>query len=122
MEEINGKQYKIIVRSPDSFTIGDTTKFNTYVSGGIAVEVKVPVIQKFHSLERSLSYPYPPDSKEMPICSWEKFGVPEQLHVILNGLLNFWAEHKRLPENLNKEQAALLFKYAKDWQSNKIDQ
>lgn len=63
MEEINGKQYKIIVRSPDSFTIGDTTKFNTYVSGGIAVEVKVPTIQKFHSLERSLSYPYPPDSK-----------------------------------------------------------
>lgn len=58
----------------------------------------------------------------MPICSWEKFGVPEQLHVILNGVLNFWAEHKRLPENLNKEEAALLYKYAKDWQSNKIDQ
>jgi len=22
----------------------------------------------------------------MPIASWEKFGVPEQLHVILNGV------------------------------------
>jgi len=63
MEEINEKQYQIIVRSPDSFTIGDTTKFSAYLTGGIAVQVKVPVIQKFHSLERSLSYPYPPDSK-----------------------------------------------------------
>jgi len=90
------------VRSPDSFTIGDTTKFGAYVSGGIAVEVKVPIFQKYYSLEKSLSYPYPPDSKEMPICSWDKFGYPEQLHVILNGLLDFHIKNKRLPELLNK--------------------
>ncbi len=70
MEEINGKQFKITVRSPDSFTIGDTSKFSTYISGGLAAEVKVPTFQKFYSLEKSLSYPYPPDSKEMPICTW----------------------------------------------------
>lgn len=102
MEEINGKQYQITVRSPDSFTIGDTTKFGAYVSGGIAVEVKVPTYLKFNSLEKTLSYPYAPDLKEMPICSWDKFGIPEQLHVILNGLLNFYAQNKRLPELLNK--------------------
>lgn len=37
MEEVNGKQFQINVRSPDSFTIGDTTKYGAYVSGGIAV-------------------------------------------------------------------------------------
>lgn len=63
MEEINGLEYKITVRSPDSFTIGDTSKFSPYVGGGIASEVKVPVYQKYYSLEKSLSYPYPPDSK-----------------------------------------------------------
>ena len=76
MDGINGQSYKVTVRSPDSFTIGDTTKFEAYTSGGIAVEVKVPIFQKYYSLEKSLSYPYPPDSKEMPICSWEKFGYP----------------------------------------------
>lgn len=58
----------------------------------------------------------------MPICSWEKFGNPEQLHVILNGLLDFWAKHKRLPKNLHKDEAEELLKFSKDWQSNKIDE
>jgi hypothetical protein len=47
-----------------------------YITGGIATEVKKPFEMKFHSLEKSLRYPYPPDSKEMPIANWEKWGVP----------------------------------------------
>lgn len=43
MEEINGQHFKITVKSPDSFTIGDTSGFSPYLSGGIAVEVKVPI-------------------------------------------------------------------------------
>ena len=70
MTEINGKEFKIAIKSPHSFTIGDTSSFSPYVNGGIATEVKAPVFMKFHSLEKSLSYPYPPDSKEMPIGSW----------------------------------------------------
>ena len=50
MEELNGKQFKITVKSPDSFTIGDTSKFGDYISGGIATEVKVPTFINFHSL------------------------------------------------------------------------
>lgn len=65
--------------------------------------MKVPILAKFNSLEDSLAYPYPPDSKEMPICNWEKFGQPEQLHIVLNGILDFWQKHKRLPRNLNNE-------------------
>lgn len=51
------------MKSPDSFTIGDTSKFSEYIGGGIAHEVKVPTLMKFHSLEKSFNYPYPPDSK-----------------------------------------------------------
>lgn len=42
MTEINGQQFKITTKSPHSFTIGDTSKFSSYVSGGIATQVKVP--------------------------------------------------------------------------------
>lgn len=61
---------------------------------------------KFNNLQKSWNYPFAPDSKEMPICSWQKFGTPQQLHVILNGVLDFWNKHKRLPVNLNKEDAS----------------
>lgn len=36
MTQINGQPYKIKVRSPDSFSIGDTRAFDNYFSGGIA--------------------------------------------------------------------------------------
>jgi hypothetical protein len=38
-------------------------KFSTYLVEVLLSEVKVPVFQKYYSLEKSLSYPYPPDSK-----------------------------------------------------------
>lgn len=122
MTEINGKEYKIEVKSPHSFAIGDTRAFSPYVSGGIATEVKVPSLMKFYPLQKSLNYPYPPDSKEMPIASWEKFGCPEQLHTALNGIYNFWAKHQRLPRALNEDDAAELLELVKEWKKNKIDE
>lgn len=113
MTEINDKEYKIEVKSPHSFAIGDTRQFSPYTSGGIATEVKVPFFMKFHSLERSLNYPYPPDSKEMPIANWEKFGYPEQLHVILNGVYNFYAKNNRIPAPMNDADAEELLKLTK---------
>lgn len=41
----------------------------------------------------------------MPIASWEKFGVPEQLHVILNALLTFHTKYHRIPRALNADDA-----------------
>lgn len=70
MTELNGKTFQIQVKTRQSFTIGDTRKFNPYISGGIASEVKMPFEQQFYDLEKSLRYPYPPNSKEMPIASW----------------------------------------------------
>ena len=105
MAEINGMKFKVEVKTPGSFLIGDTSKFSVYENGGMCIETKVPVHMKFHDLEKSLRYPYPPDSMEMPIASWEKFGVPEQLHLILNGVYDFWAKHQRLPAILNEAEA-----------------
>jgi ubiquitin-activating enzyme E1 len=108
MTEINGLQFQITVKTPYSFTIGDTRSFSPYVGGGIANEVKVPWILKSYDLEKSLRYPYPPESRMMPIANWDKFGIPEQLHAILNGLYIFYQKHNRLPKALNLEDAAEL--------------
>lgn len=63
MTGINGKQFKVEVKTPGTFSIGDTRSFGVYENGGIATEIKVPIEMKFHDLEKSLRYPYPPDSK-----------------------------------------------------------
>lgn len=36
MNEVNGKLFKITVKSPHTFTIGDTSAFAEYESNGIA--------------------------------------------------------------------------------------
>lgn len=53
MDEINGKQFRIKVLSPTSFSIGDTSAFGSYKREGIVVEVKVP--ENFSSVSFSFS-------------------------------------------------------------------
>ena len=57
----------------------------------------------------------------MPIASWEKFGVPEQLHVILNGVYTFYENNKRLPKPLNDEDANELVKIVQESIKNKME-
>ena len=38
----------------------------------------------------------------MPIASWDKFGVPEQLHIVLNAMHLFWGKNKRIPNPLSE--------------------
>lgn len=121
MTEINGKEFKIEVKSPHSFLIGDTRQFGAYVEGGIATEIKVPFELKSYDLEKSLRYPYPPESKEMPIASWDKFGVPEQLHIILNALLAFQGKYNHIPRPLNQEDANNLKALVKEYLSSKME-
>jgi ubiquitin-activating enzyme E1 len=50
MTEVNGKTFKITVKSPHTFSIGDTSAFGDYEANGLAEQVKVPVHFKFNSL------------------------------------------------------------------------
>ena len=121
MTEINGKEFKVEIKSPHSFLIGDTRQFSPYTGGGIASEIKVPYFLKSFDLEKSLRYPYPPEAKEMPIASWDKFGVPEQLHIVLNALLAFNSKHNRIPRILNQEDAEELKALVKSYISSKME-
>ena len=51
MTEVNSKTFKITVKSPFSFSIGDTSAFSAYKCNGIAQQVKVPVLMEFKGLE-----------------------------------------------------------------------
>lgn len=108
MDQVNGKLFKITVKSPHTFSIGDTSEFGEYDSNGRAEQVKVPVTFKFNSLEKSLVNPFAPERKELDLCSWDKIGRAEELHIILNGLLNFHETHSRLPNTLDENDATEL--------------
>lgn len=111
MPEVNGQVYQIQVKSPFSFAIkADTTKFGAYTREGIANQVKVPVEMKFKSFANSLKTPWAPDREELDLTDWAKFGRPELMHVILNGVYNFHKANGRLPELLNEKDADELLK------------
>jgi len=57
----------------------------------------------------------------MPIASWDKFGVPEQLHIVLNALLAFNSKHNRIPRILNQEDAEELKALVKSYISSKME-
>lgn len=49
MKELNGKEFKIKVLGPYTFSIGDTSKYGNYEMNGVAEEVKKPKIIEFVS-------------------------------------------------------------------------
>lgn len=70
---------------------------------------------KFKCLEQSLTHPWAPERTELDLTDWAKFGRPELLHVVMNGVLNFHAAHKRLPGLLHEEDANELVKMTKEY-------
>lgn len=55
MQELNGCQpLKITVLGPYTFSIGDTSKFGEYKSGGVATQVKMPKTISFKPWHRPL--------------------------------------------------------------------
>ena len=57
----------------------------------------------------------------MPIASWEKFGVPEQLHITLNALYLYFEKNNRLPRPINDEDANELNEIVQNYISKQMD-
>ena len=103
MEEVNGKTFPIKIVSPFSFSIGDTRGFSDYKREGIATQVKMPDEVKFRKLESSLLSPIPPGKYELETADYTK--QPNQLHIILTAVFQFYSKHHSLPA-LNEEKHA----------------
>ncbi|XP_003746538.1 ubiquitin-like modifier-activating enzyme 1 [Galendromus occidentalis] len=108
MAEINGKEFKIKVLGPFTFSIGDTSAFGDYVRGGIATQVKKPAVLKFKTMEESLADPKIVDA------DWAKFEHPTNLHIAFLALDKFRKAKGRYPKAWNDADADELFALAKE--------
>jgi ubiquitin-activating enzyme E1 len=125
MTELNGcEPRKISVKGPYTFTIGDTSSFGEYKTGGIFTQVKMPKIIEFvspciqwqekipnklfkKSLQESLKNP------DQFVTDFAKFDRPAVLHAGFQALSEFRAQHGRFPRPRNADDAATLISLAK---------
>lgn len=108
MEELNGcEPRKVTVKGPYTFTIGDTSNFGDYKTGGIFTQVKMPKILEFKSLRESLKSP------EYFITDFAKWERPATLHAGFQALSEFRVQNGRLPRPRNAEDAAQILALAK---------
>lgn len=107
MTEVNDKLFKIKVLGPFSFTIGDTRTFGKYTRQGISDQVKVPFPVKFKSLADALVDPLGDGEREMidADMDFNNMTKPFQYHFLMNILLQWFNQHKRLPALLNQTDA-----------------
>jgi len=109
MTELNGcEPRKISVLGPYTFSIGDTSNFSDYISGGLFHQVKQPKTLKFKSLVDSIKEP------EMFISDFAKFDRPGQLHVGFQALDSFVEKNGRYPIPRNEKDANDVLAIAKE--------
>ncbi|PVG03605.1 putative UBA1-ubiquitin-protein ligase, E1-like enzyme [Serendipita vermifera] len=108
MTELNGcEPMKVTVKGPYTFEIGDTSKFGSYVRGGLFTQVKMPKIIRFKSLSESLKDP------EHFMTDFGKWDRPTSLHFGFQALSAFCEQNGRHPKPRNAAEAAQVVSIAK---------
>ncbi|KAJ3300161.1 SPS-sensor component ptr3 [Borealophlyctis nickersoniae] len=106
INEIEPRPVKVL--GPYTFSIGDTSNFGTYKSGGIFTQVKQPKIMSFRTLKECLSKP------EFVMSDFAKFDRPAQLHIGFQALDQFAENHGgELPKPRNEQDALEVLQLAK---------
>ncbi|KAH8384761.1 hypothetical protein KR093_007810 [Drosophila rubida] len=101
MQQLNGCQpIKISVLGPYTFSIGDTSKFDAYKTGGVATQVKMPKTISFKSLAEATANP------EFLISDFAKLEAPATLHAAFSALGTYVTNNGKLPRPWNDEDAA----------------
>jgi len=108
MEELNGLEFEVNVTGPYTFSIGDTSAFSDYVSGGVATQVKKPKIVSFKNLEDSMKEP------EFVITDFAKFESPAKLHVCYQTLHSYIAAHGKTPAPWSQTDTQAFVALAKE--------
>ncbi|KAG7495128.1 ubiquitin-like modifier-activating enzyme 1 [Solea senegalensis] len=104
MTELNGiGPIEITVRNPYSFSIGDTSAFSEYESGGIVTEVKESCILHFKPLSEALS-----DYELLNMNDFVKTTRHKTLHLAFQALHGFVKKEQRLPRVRSQSDADVL--------------
>ncbi|KAF6780064.1 hypothetical protein AHF37_00432 [Paragonimus kellicotti] len=89
MSDLNGcEPRKVTVVGPEAFTIGDTSSFGTYISGGVCTKVKMPKKFRFKSYVDAFRQP------EFMTTDFTKFARPSQLHLYFAAISDYMQLHK----------------------------
>lgn len=114
MTELNGcAPLKISVLGPYTFSIGDTSKFSEYKTGGIVTQVKMPKTISFKPLELAEKEP------EFLISDFAKFDYPASLHVAFKALHKYREENGgKPPRPWNEEDAQKFLQLCKSMDEN----
>lgn len=92
MTELNQcEPIKIKVLGPYTFSIGDTLNFSDYVRGGIVMQVKIPKVVSFKTLEEAERQP------EFIMSDWSKFDHPQNINIAFTALSRYNAKFNRNP-------------------------
>ena len=91
MEELNGKAFKITVKGPYSFSIGDTSSFGAYVRGGFVEEVRQ--VKKMNFKPLSDFFDQKLDMERFLLADYSKFDRLDQYHVFVQALLQYRESH-----------------------------
>uniref|UniRef100_A0A8C5EE76 Ubiquitin-activating enzyme E1 n=1 Tax=Gouania willdenowi TaxID=441366 RepID=A0A8C5EE76_GOUWI len=78
---------------PYSFSINDTSSFSDYIRGGVATEVKQPVMFEFKPLREALQ-----DHSLLVMNDWGKERRHKTLHLAFQALHGFVKTQQRLPQ------------------------
>ena len=112
MTQLNNiEPQKINIIDKETFSIGDTSNYDDYVSGGIVKEIFVPFKQKFQIFKESFYNPFTEDLIGKSINM--KKGKKELYHVCLIAIHHFLDSHGHLPEINNKNHVIEVVKIVK---------
>lgn len=108
--------YKVEVKGPFTFSVGDLAGRGQYTRGGIFTQAKMPKIIDFKPLRDQIAKP------EMLISDYAKFDRPGQLHIGFQALHSF-AESRSgiLPRARNVEDAEQVWQIAKSIAAESTD-
>jgi ubiquitin-activating enzyme E1 len=109
MTELNGcEPIKIKVLGPYTFSIGNTTGFSDYVTGGVVTQVKMPITMSFKPLAEAENTP------EHMITDFAKMDNPGQIQMAFTTMQRFVEKYGRKPRQWNTEDAVLFVALCKE--------
>ena len=107
MVELNdpNKDFMIKLEDYQTFKIGDTSNFSDYIKGGVAYQIKKPILKQYFDFGLRSAIISDPMHK-FNLSDYTKKGRPELLYLILTGIHDYYITHEyKLPELNNQEQA-----------------
>ena len=119
MIELNNKEpIKIKIIDKETFSIGDTSNFNEYESGGIVKEVLIPSKRKFLNFNESFYNPFVENIEGQSINM--KKGKKELYHICLIAIHHFLNIHNYLPViNTDLNEVIKIVNLLKNFGKNK---